>query len=209
MTAGIPAASHPTRQWPALPPLDISHRRHQIPGVKLDGLDDREAVRGAIRAHGYGWREAYADVLPASVLDQVTVDPDPAAVDRWLDRLPDADDPGVAYGASVGGTVRGYIFARWGDTKPFVGPAEAGLKEVYVHPDWWGGGLGTELLGAAVDVLPPDVDALALEALADNEVGRSFYESRGFTPDARGEIDIGEDSYETVVYRRPVGEQRG
>jgi len=172
--------------------------------VKVRPLEGREAVRGAIESHGRGWQEAYTDLLPESVLERVTVDPGREEIARWVDRLPDADDPGVAYGAWVDGQVRGYIFVRWGETKSFVGGSEAGLKEVYVHPDWWGGGLGTRLLGTAVDALPPDIETLALEALAGNAVGRSFYESRGFGLDGYGEISIDGDAYETVIYRRPV-----
>ena len=167
-------------------------------------LEDREAVRGAIESHGRGWQEAYAGLLPESVLEQVTVDPGREEIDRWADRLPDIDDPGVAYGASVGGQVRGYIFVRWGETKLFVNGSEAGLKELYVHPDWWGGGLGTRLLGTAVDALPSEVDALVLEALAGNKLGRLFYESRGFSLDGHSEISISGDTYETAIYRRPV-----
>lgn len=172
--------------------------------MEIRPLENRETVRGAIESHGRGWQEAYADLLPESVLERVTVDPGREEIDRWVDRLPDANDPAVACGARVDGRVRGYIFVRWGETKPFVGVSEAGLKEVYVHPDWWGGGLGTRLLGTAVDALPPDIEALALEALAGNNVGRSFYESRGFSLDGHSEISIGGDAYETVIYRRPV-----
>ncbi len=172
--------------------------------MQIHPLEDRETVRDAIESHGRGWQEAYADLLPGSVLERVTVDPGREEIDRWVDRLPDGNDPGVAFGASVDGHVRGYIFVRWGETKSFVGGSEAGLKEVYVHPDWWGGGLGTRLLGTAVDALPPDTEALTLEALAGNEVGRSFYESRGFSLDGHSEISIDGDVYETVIYRRPV-----
>ncbi len=179
--------------------------RHERSHMEIRSLDDRESVRGAIEAHGQAWRAAYAGVLPDEVLERVTVDPEPAVLDRWLDRLPDRDSPGVALGAQVGGTVRGYVFVRWGETKPFVGSSEAGLKEVYVHPDWWGGGLGTELVGTGIDATPSDIEAVALEALAENEIGRSFYESRGFALDGHSEIAIGEDSYETVIYRRPLG----
>ena len=176
--------------------------------MEIRGLDSRSAVRGAIESHGRAWQEAYAGVVSDAVLDRVTVDPAPSEVDTWLDRLPDEDDPGAAYGASVGGIVRGYIYVRWADTKPSVAPDDAGLKEVYVHPDWWGGGLGTELLGTAVDALPPDIKGLTLETLADNEIGRSFYESRGFALDGRSEIAIGDSSYETVIYRRPLDSDR-
>ena len=177
---------------------------HERRGVEIRTLDDSAAVRGAIEAHGRAWREAYNASLPQRVLDRVTVDPGRETVARWRDRFPGPDDPGTVYGASVGGQVRGYVFVRWAGTKPFVGPSEAGLKELYVHPDWWGGGLGTSLLGAATDTLPPGVDGVALEALADNEVGRSFYESRGFDPDGHGEIEIGDDSYKTIIYRQAL-----
>ncbi len=177
--------------------------------MRLHRLDTRAAVRGAIEAHGRAWRVAYADLLPASVLDRVTVEPDVATVEEWLDRLPGDDDPGEALGVTVDGSVRGYLFVRWGETKQFVGPDEAGLKELYVHPDWWGGGLGTSLLGRGVEQLPPAVETLVVEALAGNEVGQSFYESRGFRRDATDEIQIDGASYETVVYRRPVSPRAG
>ena len=170
--------------------------------MELRRLDDRESVRGAIRAHGTAWRDAYEGLLPPGVLERVTVTPSPDEIDAWLERLPGRDDPGVAYGAAVRGSVRGYVFVRWGDTKAFVRPAEAGLKEIYVHPEWWGAGLGTSLLSAAVDAVPPGLEGLALEALAGNERGRAFYESRGFEPDGRSTLEIAGEPYETVIYRR-------
>lgn len=186
-------------------PVGYKSTERQTGSVEIHALDTRKAVRDAIGAHGHAWREAYADILPGSVLDQVTVDPASDEVDDWLARLPDEDDLGVAYGATVDGAVRGYVFVRWENTKSFVGLGEAELKELYVHPDWWGGGLGTSLLGAAVDDLPTGVDGLALEVLADNDVGRSFYESRGFSPDDDREIEIGDDTYKTIIYRRETG----
>ena len=170
--------------------------------MELRTLDTRDAVRGAIRAHGSAWREAYADILPEAVLSRVTVDPTQLEIDQWRDRFPGEDDPGIAYAIAVRETVQGYIYVRWDETKPFVHPHEAGLKELYVHPDWWGGGLGTSLVSHALSELPPEIEGVALDTLADNEVGRSFYESRGFRASGRGSIDIGDNSYETVIYRR-------
>lgn len=170
--------------------------------MDIEPLTDREAVADAIRAHGAAWQAAYDDILPAEVLSRVTVEPTDEDIDEWLARLPSADDLGVALGVSVSGAVRGYIYVRWTETKDFVDLGEAGLKEIYVHPDYWGAGLGTTLLGAAFERLPPEIDGVALETLAENEVGRNFYESRGFRADGRGESTIGEQSYETVIYRR-------
>lgn len=65
------------------------------------------------------------------------------------------------------GTIRGYAHLRWGpQTKPFVDPDDAGLKELYVDPDAWGTGIGTTLLNAGIDRLPPDLHDLTLEMLA-------------------------------------------
>lgn len=163
-------------------------------------LAGRATVREAICTHGSAWQEAYDDLLPADVLDAVTVDPGPADIDRWLDRLP--DDGGAAWAATVEGTVCGYVFVRWAETKSFVRDDEAGLKEIYVHPDRWGEGVGTAMLGWAVESLPADRQGLALETLAGNDRGRAFYESRGFTADGHSQIEIAGDAYETVVYRR-------
>jgi GNAT superfamily N-acetyltransferase len=170
--------------------------------MQLQALDDRESVRDAIRVHGRAWRAAYAELLPERVLAEVTVEPDPADVDDWLERLPAVGDPALARAVTVRDAVRGYAFVRWGRTKEFVRAEEAGLKELYVDPDWWGGGLGTSLLGQAVSEIPPEVDGVALETLVDNDRGRRFYEARGFEADGYSELEIGGDSYETVVYRR-------
>lgn len=172
-------------------------------------LDDRESVRGAIQVHGKAWRVAYDSLLPDSVLERVTVAPGPKTIDAWRERLPDDEDPGAAQAITVQGQVRGYVYVRWRGTKEFVGPGEAGLKELYVHPDWWGAGLGTSLLGSAVVAVPDHIKGLALDALKGNDIGRSFYESRGFTSDGTSQIEIDDEMYETVVYRRPIGDLGG
>lgn len=172
-------------------------------------LDDRETVRGAIQVHGKAWRAAYDGLLPESVLERVTVAPGPKTIDNWRERLPDKDDLGAAQAITIQGQVRGYVYVRWGDTKEFVGPTEAGLKELYVHPDWWGAGLGTSLLSSAVTAVPDGTTGLALDALKGNDIGRSFYESRGFTSDGTSQIEIDDEIYETVVYRRPIGDLGG
>jgi len=77
--------------------------------------------------------------------------------------------------AELDGAVRNSASFRWEETRPFVGPDEAGLKEIYVRPDYWGEGIGSGLLERGLELLPGDVEALTLDVLAENEVGRSFY----------------------------------
>jgi len=159
-------------------------------------------VRELIRAHGLSWRAAYDGILPQAVLDAMTVDPTPEEVEGWADGL--GGDGATAFVAVVDGTVRGFVDMRWGaeNTKPFVGPDEAGVKAIYVHPDWWGEGVGTALLRRGLDALPDRVERVRLEAFADNDVGARFYEARGFERVGRGETEVAGEAYPTAIYAR-------
>lgn len=164
-------------------------------------LEGREDVRGIIQAHGLAWREAYADILPGEFLQQMAVDPTPADVDRWVEGL--GENPaGVFVAVDDAGTVLGFADVRWGDveTKDFVGEREAELKAIYVDPDSWGRGVGTALLERGVDAIPETVETLRLEVLADNEVGRQFYEARGFERTGSGAYEIADEPYPTDIY---------
>jgi ribosomal protein S18 acetylase RimI-like enzyme len=161
-------------------------------------------IRELIRAHGLSWREAYDDILPESVLDAMTVEPTPEDVEGWPDRL-DSDD-GAVFVAVVEGAARGFVDVRWGaeNTKSFVGSDEAGVKAIYVHPDWWGEGLGTALLDRGLEAVPDDVETVRLEAFADNDVGARFYEARGFERVETDETEIAGETYPTAIYAREV-----
>jgi len=97
--------------------------------------------------------------------------------------------------------VRGDIYLRWGDeTKAFVNEEEAGLKEIYTHPDYWGEGIGTSLLQHGLDLLPDSISAVKLEMLSGNTVGQRFYEARGFERTGSSEFEIGDEAYPTDIY---------
>jgi ribosomal protein S18 acetylase RimI-like enzyme len=161
------------------------------------GPDD---IRAVIRAHGLAWQEAYEGVLPKDVLDQSVVDPTEEQVQGWYEQVRNHSDQFPV--AEVDGTIRGYAYFRWNDaeTKGFVGEDEAGLKEIYVDPNYWREGIGTELLECGLDVLPDDVTALKLEMLSGNEAGRKFYEKHGFERTDTSEFEIGDRLYQTDIY---------
>ena len=161
-----------------------------------------EEIRALIRAHGLSWREAYDDILPEAVRNEMTVDPTPEEVERWAAEL-DGDDTAV-FVAVVDGAVRGFVDVRWGteNTKPFVAPDEADLKAIYVHPDWWGQGLGTALLDRGLYALPDRIETVRLEAFADNDVGARFYGARGFNRVATDSTEIDSETYPTTIYAR-------
>ena len=167
--------------------------------MQVRHLEDEADVREATRVNVLAWRTAYDGVLPQEVLEGR--DPDPAdervreLYEQWRE-----DRDGILV-AEEAGTVRGYAYFRWGGgTKPFVGADEAGLKELYVHPDHWGRGIGTRLLERGLEVLPGDAERLRLETLSENERARRFYEARGFEPTGTTEVEIADETYPATVY---------
>jgi len=166
-------------------------------------LRDRADVRGVIRVGALAWREAYDDVLSAAALDRVRPDPPAEVVRKRSETL--RGERGETLVAEVDGAVRGYAFFRWGDgTKDFVGDDEAGLKELYVEPDYWGRGIGTSLLEGGLELLPESTRRVKLEALAGNDIGCGFYESRGFERVDAAEWEVDGESYRTIVYERAL-----
>jgi len=134
-------------------------------------------VRGIQRVARASWHAAYDPIIGTEQVDDI--------VDSWYDpeRLVDDDvrpDERPLYVAEVDGDVVGFIEAA-----PREDAAE--LYRFYVDPEHWGNGIGTELLDRLEATLADrGVDRLRLTVLAGNDVGVSFYESRGFDRIAEG-----------------------
>ncbi len=172
--------------------------------MRVRRIEDREDVRAILDIHARAWRAAYGDFLPAEAIEGI-IDPDldPDHVDQRYSTFMEDNDR--AFVAERDGEVVGYAYFRWGsETKPFVGAAEAGLKEIYVDPAHWGSGVGTALLERGLNRLPDSCTTLKLEALAENAVGASFYEARGFERADRSEVRIGDEDWPTIIWSRPL-----
>ncbi|WP_336037068.1 GNAT family N-acetyltransferase [Halobacterium yunchengense] len=167
-------------------------------------IESPRDLQGVNRVNVLAWRAAYDGILPADVLDGRDADLPLVEAREQYDRLRDATGCFLV-AEDDAGEVRGYVYVRWGDdTKEFVGDTAAGLKEIYVHPDDWGEGVGSRLLDRALAEAPESVDAVRLEMLADNDVAAGFYESRGFRRVHETEFELDGDAYPTVVYEREL-----
>jgi len=163
-------------------------------------LEDADDIRATMRVDNMAWREAYRGILPDEVLANVDGEPPDEQVQEVFEQRRDDRDR-ILVAENEDGSVCGYVYLRWGEeTKPFVGEAEAGLKEIYVHPDYWGQGFGTELLERGLELVPEDIKRVKLEALADNEVGRRFYVARGFDRTGTGNFEMAGEVYPTNIY---------
>lgn len=148
------------------------------------------------------WRAAFADIVSEAAIEEVEALAD-GDIDEQYATIADVERR-VSLIATVDGTVRGTALFIWHPdfVGSYVTDGEAQLRTLYVHPDHWGGGIGTGLLDAGIERLPSSIERLKLETFVDNEAGRSFYEGRGFTRIGTATFEIGGDAYPTVVYDR-------
>ena len=175
--------------------------------MEIRPLRGRPDVRGVLKVNRAAWRAAYADIVSDDVLARLSDPPTADDVDRWVAQLDGGSEEQCVLVADVGGTDRriaGYAFVRWTNTKPFVDDDEMGLKELYVAPDRWRSGVGTALLDRGLADAPDDRTAVKLEAFAENDRGRAFYEARGFERTGSSSFELGGEPFPTVVYARPL-----
>jgi ribosomal protein S18 acetylase RimI-like enzyme len=146
--------------------------------VRLARETDTPAV-GLVQATV--WREAYASVLPAQVLE--TFEPQ-AFASVWRRSIA-APPPGVyrLLVACAGDQVVG--FAAIGPSQdPDASPGTGELSAVGVHPQARRVGHGSRLLNAAVDTLRgAGADRLHTWVLASDEATRAFLLEAGLDPD--------------------------
>jgi GNAT superfamily N-acetyltransferase len=160
------------------------HGHQHAPGpladasVRLARESDAPAV-GLVQAAV--WRDAYAGVLPAQVLD--TFEPT-AFANAWRRSL--AAPPEGVYRllvACAGDQVVG--FASIGPSQdPDASPETGELSAVGVHPRARRAGHGSRLLNATVDTLRgAGAETVHTWVLADDEATRAFLVQAGLVPD--------------------------
>lgn len=131
--------------------------------------EDVERIRSVARET---WHAAYDDILGPEAVDDT--------LDEWytLDGLREqaGDSEHAFYVAETDGIV-GFAQASPDSERGGVWA----LIRLYVLPDRWGEGIGTRLLEhIEADARDAGAERLRLGVLTDNDIGVSFYESRGF-----------------------------
>lgn len=142
---------------------------------------------GIARVHVLSWQAAYAGLLPAAVLDGLSVERRAAG---WGRSLRDPSPRRHVLVATEGG-------GSDGQDAVTVGIAEVGaaadadsdattgeLRVLYLLPDRWRRGLGRRLQDAALDALRGEGFTRAtLWVLRTNSRAQAFYRATGWSPD--------------------------
>jgi ribosomal protein S18 acetylase RimI-like enzyme len=150
-------------------------------------------------------RAAYEGILDDESLIEGMEDPSVAEdIGDFLDETSE-DDHVIYLVATDAGGVRGFAQLLVGEHAPDPVAAEAAyLKSLYVDPDDWGEGIGSDLLDAGIERLPDWIERVRLDVITDNDIGRSFYEKHGFEHVDTNAYESGDASYDTAVYVRSL-----
>ncbi|WP_330279434.1 GNAT family N-acetyltransferase [Streptomyces sp. NBC_00569] len=160
---------------------------------------DCEAVAG-IRIRG--WRTAYAGLMPASFLAELSIEEDAA---RRRERLAQAGSSVVNVVAEHAGDIVGW--ACHGPSRDDdLPPGEAELYAIYVHDGRLSTGVGRTLLHSCLErCAESGYERIRLWVLKGNTRARAFYERAGFTPDGAEEpYEAGGELVPEVRYVRAV-----
>lgn len=152
----------------------------------------RDAVAGDERqiaeVHVAAWRGGYAGLMPEEFLAGLSAD---AGAERWRRTLADPARPTHVLVAADVDTAEILGVATVGPSRDDDAPETTGeLWGINLAPTHWGRGVGTALLGAAVDRLrTAGLDNATLWVVDGNVRARRFYERLGWTPDGATKID--------------------
>jgi L-amino acid N-acyltransferase YncA len=131
-------------------------------------------------AHVRSWQTAYRGIVPAAVLDSLSID---RRASWWRGELAAMAPPTACWVVERSGRVVGFASvgtARGDSAAPGVGE----LFAIYLEPEAWSLGLGRALMDqAVVGLRDGGFRAAILWVLADNARGRQFYERAGWQPD--------------------------
>lgn len=137
-------------------------------------------------------RTALADLYDEAFLAEVAAEAAEADDFRFLVAVDEVDD-------ADGDKVVGFASAarEWAD--------EAELFTLYVDPDRWDEGIGTELLSALESwAAERGAERLVCSALADNAVAVDFLESRGFERSREVDAEVGGETVPEYEFERSL-----
>lgn len=81
---------------------------------------------------------------------------------------------------------------------------EAQLRAVYLHPNYWGHGIGTEMFEKGLEEIPKSIKVLKVESLEENDIGRGFYRKLGFEKMRESKVDLFGDEYNSIIQRKDI-----
>ena len=146
--------------------------------VRWATVADAEAIA---EVHIASWRAAYRGLMPDEVLDGLRLD---QRTQQWRTWLAQGGERADTLLAERGGSIEGFCTLAMPSRDSDEGAEVAEVPALYLRPESRRGGVGTTLLGAALDEIRARGfrDAI-LWMLEGNDPAEAFYERRGWRRD--------------------------
>ena len=160
---------------------------------------------GLGRIHVASWRAAYVDLIPASVLAELSVE---ARAEMWR-RILKATRPQLVWVAEHSHAeprIVGFVSAQAVRDEDLDRRSVGEVYAIYTLEEVWGRGVGRALMVAALkDLRAAGFREVVLWALAGNERAGQFYQRMGFELDGARKLEaMGDATLEEVRYRRAL-----
>lgn len=155
--------------------------------------EDAESIR---RVATKSWHATYDSIIGSEAVEET--------IDEWyeLDGLASSiTRDGAPMFLAIADRAIG--FAQGGRSND--GPAGATVSRIYVVPEQWGSGCGSELLNRLFEEFRAvGHDSVWLAVMAENEVGRSFYDSHDFRVHEKQTVKLAGQPVEELVLVRDL-----
>ena len=133
-----------------------------------------------------GWKAAYRGIVPDEYLDRMESERRIAGWERFVQ-----SEVGRLFVASVDGEVAGFCHVMTSRDGDGDGAGDAEMAAIYVDPHQWRQGLGRGLCVEAIRAARElEYGGLTLWVLAENAMGRKFYEAMGFCLDGAVKTEV-------------------
>ena len=150
---------------------------------------------GIAHVHIRAWKEAYSGVVPHEYLERFSLE---RKTEWWRNTLLAGETNAIV--AIKDEQIIGWI--SFGPSRDEDAVASAEIYAIYILPDYWRRGIGSDLLKAAEPSLG-GFPSTMLWVLAENNRALAFYWDRGFEPDgATKQIEIGGAHLREIRLRR-------
>lgn len=156
-----------------------------------------EDAAAIARIHVVTWRVAYAGIVPENQLASLSLE---KRTTSWQQQLTDGRT--TIWVAEKDGQIIGWISG--GASRDADTPGDAEVYAIYVSPEHWDCGVGSELMAWMEDSWP-EGQSTTLWVLRENQRAIRFYEKMGYRPDGtQKEIHLGGKSLSEIRFRKSV-----